>query len=142
MEAAEARETPGDGAAGKKKKKAVTAKAKAATVRRPRKKEKVQQRKRLMWVVYNAGMKEEARFPYDQRDEADKKAEQLRKKAGKLFFVQPVKENITDAPADEPRPKGRKAAAKVVAQQPIELEEEATEAEDAEEEGGEEEEED
>lgn len=99
VEAAEARGA-GDGAT--KKKKVASSKAKSATVRRKRKKEKVQPRRRLVWVVYNAGMKEEARFPYDQRDEADKKADALRKKAGKLYFVQPVKENISDGPAEAP----------------------------------------
>ncbi|MEX0716329.1 MAG: hypothetical protein WD066_07080 [Planctomycetaceae bacterium] len=138
----EAAESRGEGAT--KKKKAAT-KAKGPAAPRKRKKDKVQQRKRMMWVVYNASMKEEARFPYDQRDEADKKAEALRKKAGKLFFVQPVKENITDGPAGdaaEKSSKSKKAAAKPaakvkaveVADEELEDDEDADDAEEDEEE--------
>lgn len=66
------------------------------TVRRT--KEKVSQRKRLVWGVYNSSMKEEARFPYDQRAEAEKRVKQLAAKSSKTYFIQPIKEPIADAP--------------------------------------------
>jgi len=69
---------------------------KKATSRRS--KEKAVQRKRLVWGVYSSSMKEEARFPYDQRAEAEKKVKQLVAKAGKTYFIQPIKEVIADAP--------------------------------------------
>ncbi len=52
-----------------------------------------------MWGVFSGSLKEEARFPYDQRKEAEKKLEQLLAKGKKLYFIQPIKEVITDAPA-------------------------------------------
>ena len=89
IEAAEARgsslETP------KKTKKAAGTKTK-------RVKEKVQARKRLVWVVYNGSMKEEGRFPYDQREAAEEKIELLRQKSKKMYFIQPLKEVIGEAP--------------------------------------------
>ena len=87
-EAAEARgalDTP------KKAKKATSTKTK-------RVKEKVQARKRLIWVVYNGSMKEEGRFPYDQRAAAEEKIELLRQKSKKLYFIHPLKEVIGEAP--------------------------------------------
>ncbi len=78
---------------GKKKKKETTAKKK--TTRRT--KTKATERKRLMWGVYNSNMKEEARFPYDQRSAAEERVEQLKaKSAKKLFFIQAIKEVITE----------------------------------------------
>jgi hypothetical protein len=70
---------------------------KKATKRKatPRKKKvKAVARERLVWAVFGGNMKEEARFPYDQRAEADAKVEQLRSKGKKLYFVQPIKEAI------------------------------------------------
>ena len=92
-EAAEARKEPGEEAP--KKKGAKTAR-KAAPVRKKRTKEKVAQRKRLVWAVFSGSMKEEARFPYDQRAAAEEKAEQLRAKSKKMYFIQPVKEVISE----------------------------------------------
>ncbi|HUG93441.1 MAG TPA: hypothetical protein VML55_21560 [Planctomycetaceae bacterium] len=76
---------------------------KAAPKRKPAKrasraKDKPTQRKRLVWAVLSGSMKEEARFPYDQRQAAEDKLELLRSKSKKLYFIQPVKELITDAP--------------------------------------------
>lgn len=88
VEAAEAR---GATEAPKKAKKAATTKTK-------RVKEKVQARKRLIWVVYNGSMKEEGRFPYDQRAAAEEKIELLRQKSKKMYFIQPLKEIIGEAP--------------------------------------------
>ncbi|MEI8016572.1 MAG: hypothetical protein WCH39_00165 [Schlesneria sp.] len=71
---------------------------KAAGTKTKRVKEKVQARKRLIWVVYNGSMKEEGRFPYDQREAAEERIELLRQKSKKLYFIQPLKEVIGEAP--------------------------------------------
>lgn len=89
VEAAEARGATSD--APKKAKKAAATKTK-------RVKEKVQARKRLVWVVYNGSMKEEGRFPYDQRAAAEEKIELLKQKSKKMFFIQPLKEVIGEVP--------------------------------------------
>lgn len=65
-----------------------------------RTKEKAIARKKLVWVVFNGSMKEEGRFPYDQRAAAEEKIEQLKlKSAKKLYFIQPVKELLGDGKA-------------------------------------------
>jgi hypothetical protein len=118
VEAAEALEKSESAGAGTKKKKAAKKKvakkkvakkkvAKKTTTRRT--KTKAPQRKRLVWAVFSGSMKEEARFPYDQRKDAEKKLEQLRAKATKkMYFIQPVKEPLPDAPT----PAEAEAAAK------------------------------
>ena len=45
---------------------------------------------RLIWGVYSSSMREEARFDYDSRKDADKKADQLTAKGKKLYWVQPI----------------------------------------------------
>lgn len=95
VEAAEAREKAEgkkDGDKGAKEKKP----KRKATSRRS--KEKAQQRKRLLWGVYSSSMKEEGRFPYDQRAEAEKKVKALAAKNNKTYFIQPIKELIVDTP--------------------------------------------
>ncbi len=100
IEAAEALDAANGSTKKKKatKKKAVkTAKKKTAT--RSRAKAKTSARKRLVWGVFSGSMKEEARFPYAERDAAEKKIVQLRTKSPKkMFFIQPMKEEIADAP--------------------------------------------
>lgn len=82
----------------KKAKGATTAKKAAARPRRA--KARVHVRKRLLWGVFNGSMKEEARFPYDQMEAAEERMKILREKSPKkLFFIQPIKEEITDTPA-------------------------------------------
>jgi hypothetical protein len=98
-EAAQSRKTA-TGEDGAKKKKATKKKKKAATKRT---KEKAHQRKRLVWAVLSAAMKEEARFPYEERDAAEQKVKQLSEKHKKPFFIQPIKEVITEA---APKPEG------------------------------------
>jgi hypothetical protein len=72
-----------------------------------RTKAKVAERKRLMWAVYNGSMKEEGRFPYDQRDAAEEKVQALKLKSPKkIFFIQALKETIV------PPAKPAEAAAK------------------------------
>lgn len=89
---AEAAAAQGGGAEAKEKKKKD---AKKKPVRRA--KAKATERKRLMWAVFNSNMKEEGRFPYDQRQAAEERIEQLKlKSAKKLFFIQTVKEVITE----------------------------------------------
>jgi hypothetical protein len=85
---------------------------KAAAPKAKRTKEKAVVRKRLIWVVYNGSMKEEGRFPYDQRAAAEEKIEALRQKSKKLYFIQPVKEVIG---ADPSTTVGLAAAAAVAA---------------------------
>ena len=94
IEAAEAEEAAADGKKTTKKKA-----AKKTTTRTKRTKTKTVERKRLLWGVYSGSMKEEARFPYDQREDAEKKIEQLRARSTKkMYFIQPIKEVITDTP--------------------------------------------
>lgn len=85
-EAAEALEK----ASPKKKKKATRKKA----ARRTR--EKAPERKRAVWVLYSSSMKEEGRYPYDQKDAAEEKLQALRSRGKRLYFMQMVKELITD----------------------------------------------
>ena len=86
-------------------KKKATKKKKAT---RKKKSAKADVRRRLVWGVFTGSMKEESRFPYDQRDAAVERIEQLRaKNAKKLYFIQPVKEPldaetvVAKVPADE-----------------------------------------
>lgn len=94
---AEAVEARGDAPAAKAEKATKAKKAPAAKGKRT--KEKPVARKRMIWVVYNGSMKEEGRFPYDQRAAAEEKIEALRQKSKKLYFIHPVKEVIGDPSA-------------------------------------------
>lgn len=95
-EAAEKKKTATGKTDAKKTKKRKAAKRKTT----PRKsKDRALQRKRVVWCVFNGSMKEEGRFPYDQKEAAEAKLEQLRSKSKKLYFLQPVKEVMGDAPA-------------------------------------------
>jgi hypothetical protein len=69
--------------------------------KRAKRKAKAPDRKRMLWGVFTGTLKEEARFPYDQRKEAEERLELLRSKSKKLYFIQPIKEVIADAPAKE-----------------------------------------
>lgn len=75
-------------------------KKKVKRVRAPsRRKPKAAERKRLIWGVFSGSLKEEARFPYDQRAAAEERLEQLRAKGKKSYFIQPIKEVISASPA-------------------------------------------
>ncbi|MBO52655.1 MAG: hypothetical protein CMJ69_17945 [Planctomycetaceae bacterium] len=74
------------------------AKKKAAKKTTRKKKSTEPKRYRLIWGVYSSGMREESRFDYGKRKDADKKAEQLTAKGKKLFWVQPIKEEIVPEP--------------------------------------------
>ena len=76
-----------------KKKTAAPKKAKVS-----RKKVKVAERKRLYWGVFSGSLKEEARFPYDQKAQAEERLEQLLAKGKKLYFIQPIKESLNAIP--------------------------------------------
>ncbi|MDP7275859.1 MAG: hypothetical protein QF363_10305 [Planctomycetaceae bacterium] len=81
------------------KKKAATKKAATKKkVTRKKRAAKEPARFRLIWGVYSSSMKEESRFSYDQRKEAEKKTEQLKAKSKKLYWIQPIKEEISDEP--------------------------------------------
>jgi hypothetical protein len=84
-----------DGKKTPKKRKAATKKRKTAARKT---KVRAHQRKRMVWCVFNGSMKEEGRFPYDQRKDAEKKLDLLAQKSKKPFFIQPVKEVISDGP--------------------------------------------
>lgn len=89
------------------KKKKTKKKKKAAKKRTTRKvKDAVSERKRLIWVIYTATLREEARFPYDQRKQAEEKLKQLLAKGKRTYFLQPVKELVsgdaTPVPVEEP----------------------------------------
>ncbi|MBD3672084.1 MAG: hypothetical protein HUJ26_01045 [Planctomycetaceae bacterium] len=89
----------------KKKKKKKKSKRKSRS-----KKAVAEARKRLVWGVFSSSMKEEARFPYDQRKEAEKKLEQLSSKSKKPFFIQPIKEIINEAPKKKKKKKKKKGS--------------------------------
>jgi len=94
---------------------ATTTKAKKAAAPKTRRtKEKPVARKRMVWVLYNGSMKEEGRFPYDQRAAAEEKLELLRSKSKKLYFIHPVKEVIGD-PSQSTGLAAAEAAAKLAA---------------------------
>jgi len=95
VEAADARGiVAGDGAT---KKKAKEAKPKKKAAARPRRsKTKAIIRKRLVWGVFSSSLKEEARFPYADREAADAKASDLALKYKRTYFVQPIKEPLPE----------------------------------------------
>ena len=81
-------------------KKAVKKATKKKAVKR-KKKASDPTRYRLIWGVYSSSMREEARFDYDRRKDADKKAEQLKARGKKIYWVQPIKEPIVPGEDDE-----------------------------------------
>ncbi len=68
------------------KKKTTTRKSKTKTVEAVRKK--------LYWGVFSQNLKRVAVFEFDQKDEADARAEELSKGGKSPHFVQKVKEEI------------------------------------------------
>jgi len=94
-EAADARGiVAGDGATKKKAKEAKPKKKTATRARRSKTKAIV--RKRLVWGVFSSSLKEEARFPYAEREAADAKANDLAQKYKRTYFVQPIKEPLPE----------------------------------------------
>ena len=89
-EEAEAAEKAGDDSPKTAKKK------KAATKRASRSKEPVDLRKKVFWGVFNQSLKRVATFEFDQRKEAESKAESLSQSGKSPHFVQKVKEVIEE----------------------------------------------
>lgn len=119
-EAAEKQEKTSSGTTARKTTKKRKATKRKTTTRKT--KEKGIQRKRMVWCVFNGSMKEEGRFPYDQKEAAEAKLEQLRSKSKKMFFMQPVKEAMGDvtpitieSAPEEDEPKVKKDASAEVA---------------------------
>ncbi len=86
-EAAERAEKEEGGVKKKKKKKAK---------RKSRAKAAAEVRLKLFWGVYNQSLKRVAMFEFDQKKEAEKKAEVLGKSGKSPHFVQRVKEVIVE----------------------------------------------
>lgn len=103
-EAAEKRDASGE------KKKAT--RKKATTTRAKRTKTVTQVRKRVVWAIYSGSMKEEARFPYAERAQAEEKLEQLRSKGKKMYFMQLLKEDMSDGGSATTKVKKAKVAPK------------------------------
>ena len=88
-------------------KKPAKAKAPAAKARKPRK-PKVAPRRRARWGVFDASMKQVAIFDYNQRAAADEKAAELAAKKNGTFFLQLVKQPMSEpAPGDAPSPEAK-----------------------------------
>ena len=83
--------TDGDGEETPKKKKKATRKKAASRKAR----EKPPERKRAVWVLYSGSMKEEGRYPYDQKEAAEERLAVLQGRGKKLYFMQMVKKLIT-----------------------------------------------
>ncbi|QDT30893.1 hypothetical protein [Thalassoglobus polymorphus] len=80
------------------KKKATRKKAKTTRKR----KTKTAERKKIFWGVFSGTLKEEGRFAYDERDKAEEKLTALRNRSTKkLYFIQPIKETLSDSAAPE-----------------------------------------
>ncbi len=81
----------------KKKKKAAKKKAKK---RASRAKAAQEVRLKLYWGVFSQSLKRVALFEFNQRKQAEKKAEELSKGGKSPHFVQRVKEAVEEKPAE------------------------------------------
>lgn len=59
-----------------------------------RRRVKVETRTRIYWAVFNPDLKRVAVFEYDQRMEADKRAQKLSDATGGAHFVQKIKATV------------------------------------------------
>src|SRR5579864_3269833 len=87
--------------AGASEKKKVKDPKKKAAAKPKRSKVKVIVRKRMLWAVFSASLKEEGRFAYAERDAADARAAELAAKHKRTFFVQAIKEPLPDKVLEE-----------------------------------------
>jgi hypothetical protein len=71
-------------------------KKKAPAKRKSRAKAAAEVRLKAFWGVFNQSLKRVALYEYSQKEEAQKKAEELTAKGKSPHFVQPVKEIIQD----------------------------------------------
>ena len=86
-----------DAKAPKKKAKAkAKAKAKTKTKRKSRAKKDVIIRQRISWCVYNHAMKPVAKYAYNQKKAAEKKARELSPEGKLPHFVAKFKEEVVD----------------------------------------------
>jgi hypothetical protein len=67
-----------------------------ATPRKSRKKEAAETRIKLFWGVFNQSLKRVALFEFNQKKQAEKKAEELSQGGKSPHFVQKVKEAIQE----------------------------------------------
>ena len=75
---------------------AATKKKKAKTKRKSRAKKDVKVRQRLAWGVFNHAMKPVAKYAYNQKKAAEKKARELSPEGKPPHFIAKVKEDIVD----------------------------------------------
>ena len=71
-------------------------KKKKATKRSSRAKEPADLRKKVFWGVFNQSLKRVATFEFNQKKEAEKKAQALSQSGKSPHFVQKVKETIDE----------------------------------------------
>jgi hypothetical protein len=74
----------------------VKKKVKKKAPAKPRKKVAKAVRKRVVWVVYDNSNKQVGKFDYNKKDEAIARAEHLKAEKKQTYFVQPLKEEITE----------------------------------------------
>jgi hypothetical protein len=77
-------------------KKKAAKKKKKATKRASRSKEPVEVRKKVFWGVFNQSLKRVATFEFNQKKEAQAKADALSQSGKSVHFVQKVKEIIEE----------------------------------------------
>ncbi len=66
----------------------------AVATPKPRKRVKVETRTRIYWAVFNQNLKRVAVFEFDQKPEAEKRADKLSKSSGDQHFIQKIKANV------------------------------------------------
>jgi hypothetical protein len=127
----------GEGAEPKKRKRVVAGAAKKKVVKKKARTKPVE-RRRIVWVIFNSTQKEEGRFNYDQRQEAEERLEVLRSKSKRLYWLQAVKEVLGAPPVSVATPDVYEEAfvpeAAAEEEEAIDLEEEFEEEDEEEEE--------
>ncbi|MFN3192128.1 MAG: hypothetical protein ACE361_16570 [Aureliella sp.] len=73
----------------------VEATAVAEKPTRTRRKVKAETRTRIYWAVFNQALKRVAVFEFDQKAEAEKRAEKLQKSSGEDHFIQKIKATVS-----------------------------------------------
>ena len=68
--------------------------ATAVKTTRTRRKAKPETRTRIYWAVFNQSLKRVAVFEFDQKTEAEKRAEKLMKSSGDHHFIQKIKATV------------------------------------------------
>jgi hypothetical protein len=75
---------------------AAAAAAKPKAKKATKKKAAAEVRMKLYWGVFSQNLKRVAVFEFDQKDEADKRADELSKGGKQPHFVQKVKEQVAE----------------------------------------------